>query len=98
MKRSVRKRLKKQYKAGDLVTWGSGASSHRVVEVQEHGVVVDVTGVEGAGQWAERQKDGGHHLYVSFDRNNRSRSGRGPIRHACTSEPPLENVMKKRRG
>lgn len=83
MKRAERKRLKKTYKVGDLITWGSGELSHRVVEVQEHGVIVDVTGTEGAEIWAKRQKDGRHyHLFVAFDRNNRSRSGRGPIRHA----------------
>lgn len=70
MKRAERKKLRKQFKVGDVVTWGTGAVAHYVVEVKETGVVVDATSV-GYGM-----------LFVSYDENNRDRSGRGPVRHS----------------
>jgi hypothetical protein len=82
MRRSDRKKLRKTFKIGDSVTWGCGAVARTVVEVRAHGVVVDVTEDKDAEWFAARQPDGRLFLFVSFDRNNRNRSGRGPIRHA----------------
>lgn len=70
MKCAERKKLKRQFKVGDVVTWGLGRVSHRIIEVKEHGVIVDAIS-EGYGL-----------LFVSFDKNNRNRSGRGPVRHS----------------
>lgn len=74
MKRSLRKKLHRQFKVGDVVTWGTEFVSHKIVEVRDTGVVVD----------AHSQNCG--LLFVSFDKNNRNPSGRGPIKHS-TAEP-----------
>ncbi len=70
MKRALRKKLRRKFKVGDVITWGRGVVSHRILKVLEHGVVVDAT-MAGFG-----------HLYVAYDKNNTNPSGRGPIRHS----------------
>jgi hypothetical protein len=74
MNRAELKKLRHAFKAGDIITWGLGRISHRVLEVRMDGVVVDATSA-GFGK-----------LFVSFDKNNRDPNGRGPIRHS-TDEP-----------
>jgi hypothetical protein len=86
MKRAERKKVMKQFKLGDSVTWGNGATSHCVVEVRPTGVVVDVTSQKDAKHFAEQRTDGRLFLFVAFDRNNRNRSGRGPVRHAAPTK------------
>ena len=80
-KRAQKKKLQKQYKVGDRITWGTGAVFHEIVAVRSTGVVVDVSSQKDAKYFAELQPDGRYFLFVAFDRNNRNRSGRGPIRH-----------------
>lgn len=69
MKRAERKKLQKQFNVGDVVTWGTGAVAHRIIEVKETGVIVDARSI-GFGM-----------LFVSYDKNNRDGCGRGPVRH-----------------
>ena len=76
------KKLQKQFKVGDRVTWGNGSRSHLVVAILANGVVVDVSSEEHARHFAVKQPDGRYFLLVTFTKNNRNKSGRGPIRHA----------------
>ncbi len=78
MNLAERKRMHHLFKVGDVVTWGRGTVSHRIVEVREHGVVLDTTSVD----FGELQSDGKRFHYVAFDNNNRDPNGRGPIRHS----------------
>ena len=39
--RAQRKKNKRKFKVGDIVTWGLGVSHHPVLEVHDEGVVVD---------------------------------------------------------
>lgn len=73
--RAQRKKAKRQFKVGDVVTWGVRAISHRILQVQEHGVVVDAASA------------GFPNYFVAFDGNTRNgvhhqEGGRGPIRHS----------------
>jgi hypothetical protein len=68
VKRAERKKLKKKFQVGDIVTWGREAIAHRVLEVRDDGLVVDAT-AHGFG-----------HLFVAYDGNNRDRAGRGPLK------------------
>ena len=70
MKRAQKKKLHKQFKVGDVVTWGIGRVAHRIIEMMDNGVVVDAA------------SKGYPNLFVAFDGNNRSKSGRGPIFHS----------------
>jgi hypothetical protein len=80
-KRAERKKAQKHFKVGDVVTWGACVVAHRIAEVTEDGVLVDITSQEDAHFLASKVVDGKYLLFVSFDRNNRSRSGRGPVCH-----------------
>lgn len=98
--RAQRKKAVKQFKVGDVVTWGNGCCSHRVVEVTERGVVVDVTSYKDHDRfidvWAAKQPDGRYFVLVLFDRNMQGPGprcrfrehgvDRGPPRHS-TDEP-----------
>lgn len=82
--RAQRKKAKRKFKVGDAVTWGTGAISHRVIEVQEHGVVVDATSA------------GYSRYFVAFDGNTRNgvyhqEGGRG-VRHS--SDAPAASVRR----
>lgn len=77
MKRALRKKMHKTFKVGDVITWGNGDISHRIIEVCEHGVIVDSTSSNYG-----LPKDKILTLYVTFDKNNKNVSGRGPIRHS----------------
>jgi uncharacterized protein YkvS len=72
--RAQRKKAKRKFKVGDVVTWESGTISHRVIEVQEHGVVVDATSA------------GYSRYFVAFDGNARNgvyhREGGRGVRHS----------------
>ena len=72
LKRAALKKLRKQFRPGDVVTWGDGRHSgegglrppgwvcgHRIVEVRDRGVVVECEGYVPPG------------LYVAFDGNAR---------------------------
>lgn len=77
--RAQRKKAKKSFKVGDVVTWGLGLISHRVVEVLEHGVKVDISKSELA-------KSYGDTYFVAFDHNARNgtfhaEGGKG-VRHS----------------
>lgn len=64
-KQATIKKLRKQFKVGDLVTWGNGTYSHVVIEVNKDGVIVDGSAV------------GWPNFFVSFSSDNR---GNGPPR------------------
>jgi|SRR5579863_5073241 len=91
--RAERKKAQRQFKVGDIVTWGDGFIAHRVVEVRVEGVVVDVTSQTDAHFFADPQPDGRFFLLVSFDRNHRARSGRGPVRHSDMEPDKLRVVL-----
>jgi len=61
-RRAIQKKLAKKFKAGDVVTWGTKRVSHRVVEVQDHGVLVDST----SEQFGELQRDGRLFTFIPF--------------------------------
>jgi uncharacterized protein YkvS len=70
----------KKFKVGDVVTWGNGCSGHVVVEVQERALIVDVTDDPKSEYYADGRSGDRRLLTVTYDGNNRNRSGRGPIR------------------
>lgn len=94
--RAQRKKAMKAFKVGDVVTWGDGLCSHRVVEVTVRGVVVDVTSEDTPGSqiwyWASKQPDGRYFLTVLYDSNMQGNGPRcmhrehavcaGPVRHS----------------
>lgn len=93
--RAERKKAVKKFKAGDVVTWGNGATAHRVVEVDRRGCVIDVTSCAATEPhidwWTTRSADGRYLLLVLFDRNMQGNGPRcqhrergvcaGPVRH-----------------
>lgn len=81
-RRAEVKELRRTVKVGDVVTWGSGATSHRVVEARLDGVVVDVTSCHDAASWSRRQPDGRYFLFVPFH------SSRGVERVRLSSDAP----------
>lgn len=94
--RAQRKKAMKQFSVGDVVTWGTGSVSHRVVAVTDRGVVVDVTSQPTCESWSIKQGDGRYYLLVLFDSNMQGPGPQcrfrehgvcaGPVRHS-TSEP-----------
>lgn len=94
--RAGRKKARKSFAVGDVVTWGAGRIAHRVVEVTDRGVVIDVTSCvvrdPSASRWARSRGDGTYVLLVLFDGNTPSNSVvcarrehgvvRGPVRHS----------------
>lgn len=98
--RAQRKRARKQFAVGDVVTWGTGLISHRVVEVTDRGCVVDVTSCvardPAARWWSVERPDGTYVLLVLFDSNMQRNGPRcmhrehgvvaGPVRHS--DHPP----------
>lgn len=89
-----RKRERRKFRVGDVVTWGQACVSHKVVEVTDKGVMVDVTSQDRPGKlidiWATKRPDGRYVLLVLFDGNLRSQDmqgvTRGPVWH--TNMPP----------
>lgn len=45
------KKMRKSFKVGDMVTWGTGAIHQRVLEVRPEGVVVDDDGTPFFVRW-----------------------------------------------
>ena len=94
--RAQRKKAMREFKVGDVVTWGCGSVAHRVVEVNRRGCVVDVTSCAAydthIDYWATKAPDGRYLLLVLFDRNMQGSGPRcrfreqgvvaGPVRHA----------------
>ena len=74
-RRAIRKRLRRKFRAGDLVTWGLGLVWHPVLRVERLGVVVDTTS-SGVG----RQEDGRLVMLIEFAPGSRSRRCPGPPR------------------
>lgn len=87
MKRAERKKARKQFHVGDVITWELGICAHRIVEVHDTGVTIDVTSHSGgspgtdARYYGDIQPDGKIFFFVAFDKNNRQHGGRGPIVH-----------------
>jgi len=91
LSRAQRKKAVKQFKPGDVVTWGTGATWHRVVEVTKRGVIVDVTEADNVGYFGVLQPDGRYFLLVLYDANIQGNTlrcrfreygvSRGPVRH-----------------
>lgn len=59
MTRAELKKQRKKFRVDDMVTWGTGVNSHKVLEVQERGLIVDAISA-GFGK-----------LFVAFDGNVR---------------------------
>jgi len=95
--RAERKKARRSFKVGDVVTWGTGILSHVVVEVKEEGLIVDTT----SDDFGARQPDGRKHVLVLFDTNIRKYEGyftatsKGPPRHS-DAEPDKEIPSWKR--
>lgn len=92
--RAERKKAMKQFNVGDVVTWGHGSISHRVVAVTERGVIVDVTACSKDERnhidvWAVKQPDGRYFLLVLYDHNMQGPGPRCRFReHGVCSGPP----------
>lgn len=98
-----RKKAMKQFKIGDIVTWGFGKYWFPVIEVNPRGCVVDV-GAMGKidpfiDHWAKKQADGRYHVLVLFDANTPSGPQcrfeergviRGPVRHVSRDKKRLQ--------
>lgn len=82
--RAQLKKARRSFKVGDVVTWGSGEWSHRIVAVQSRGVVVDASSAGWKSRW-----------FVAFDGNIRNGphhpDGGCNVRHS--SDPP--DIQKK---
>ncbi len=97
--RAQRKKAMRQFKVGDVVTFGRGTYAYRVVEVSREGVVIDVTACKDVMKhidiWARPQPDGKYFMTVLFDHNVQ---GSGPRciygRHGVTSGPPVHTDME----
>ena len=100
--RAQRKKAMRQFKPGDVVTWGTGTIAHRVVEVTREGVVIDVTSqkdADGTWYWSRELPDGRRVMTVLFDHNIQNHGPRcrfatpsvtqGPPRHT-DMEPDKE--------
>ncbi len=78
--RAQRKKARRSFHVGDVVTWGDGSWSHRVLEVQAFGVIVDATSA-GFGRY-----------FVAYDSNTRNgvyhHEGGQCVRHS-TDEPDV---------
>lgn len=91
LKRAARLREMKRFKPGDWVTWGIEVCVHQVVEVNERGVVVDVTGEKDAHWFARLTSDNRHVLTVLFDHNMQGPGPRCRFREpGVTSGPPIK--------
>lgn len=108
--RAGRKKAKKRFKPGDVVTWGTGTVAHVIVDVTDRGVVVDVTSQDRPQShihsWAKKQPDGRYFLLVLFDSNTQGPGIRcrfqehgvssGPVWHAGDMEPDKVYPLRDR--
>jgi hypothetical protein len=91
-RRAIRKRMRNKFQVGDVVTWGHGLVSHRVIAVQPSGVVVDTTSA-GVG----RSDDAGRLvMFIEFASGSRSDRCPGPPRHS-NLEPDRDPTPLMRR-
>lgn len=81
-KRAELKRKRKSFKVGDVVTWGNGRLSHKVVDVCPTGVTVDST----SSGFGDKQEDGRLFMFVRFDHGPQ---GRGLVRHSSDKPDTL---------
>ena len=79
--RAQLKKARKSFKVGDLVTWGYGAVSCRVLEVRSRGVIVDAQ-IDGKPR----------RLFVAYDGNVRGGYGGRHVRH-----PTAEDLASRER-
>lgn len=70
------KKLRRQLNIGDYVTWGDANKNHKIVDITNDGVIVDVTGETDCDIWAAKQSDGRFCYGVPFHSNR----GIAPIR------------------
>lgn len=70
------KKLKRQLNIGDFITWGNGSKKHKIIDITNDGVIVDVTGEIDCDIWAAKQSDGRFFYCVPFHSNR----GTAPIR------------------
>lgn len=63
------KKLKRQLSIGDDVTWGNANKKHKIVDITNDGVIVDVTGEIDCDIWAAKQSDGRFFHRVPFHSN-----------------------------
>lgn len=90
-RRAIRKRMQKRFRVGDVVTWGHGLVSHRVIAVHANGVVVDTTST-GIG----RSDDLGRLvMLIEFAPGSHSHRCPGPPRH---SDLPPDRPQRRRVG
>lgn len=84
--RAQRKKAMKQFKIGDLVTWGSGVSAHRVVDVTDRGVIVDISTLG---------LDGRYFLTVLYDKNMQGNGPRCRFREQNVQRGPIRHAVKE---
>lgn len=77
-RRAIRKRMRRKFRVGDVVTWGHGFIAHRVIAVHADGVVVDTTSV-GIGRLDD---EGRRVMLIEFAPGSRSYRCPGPPRHS----------------
>lgn len=70
-RRADQKKQTKHISIGTRVTWGNGSLSHKVLEVQHTGVVVDVSDDPEARLYTVKNKLGRYTLFVRFDKGIR---------------------------
>jgi len=75
---AIRKKMRRQFKTGDVITWGTGAVAHSVIDVVELGVVVDST----SSGFGRRLRDGRLTLLIEFAPGSKSKRCHGPPRHS----------------
>ena len=75
-RRAERKRLRRKFKVGDLVTWGAGRVAHPVIDVTALGVVVDST----ASGFGHADRHGRLTMLIEFAPGSRSHHSPGPPR------------------
>lgn len=85
-RRAIRKKMQKKFRPGDVVTWGQGVRSHRVLAVRPTGILVDSTS-SGFGRLGS---DGRRTILVEFSPASRSHRCFGPPWHATF--PPDEDT------
>ena len=85
-RRAIRRKMQKKFQPGDVVTWGRGILSHRVLAVRPTGVLVDTTST-GFGRL---DASGRRTILVEFSPPSRSNRCPGPPWHATF--PPDEDA------
>ena len=63
------KKLRRQLNIGDDVTWGNGLKKHKIVDITNDRVIVDVTSEPECEKWASKQSDGRFFYGIHFHSN-----------------------------